>query len=176
MRVLYLEDDAADADLTRRWLLRYAPQFRLDIVNTLADAFKRLSAGAPPPCDIVLTDLRLPDGDGMSLLREIRARSLPIAVVVITGTGSEKTAVAALKAGADDYLVKSADYFERLPVTLESAYHRFHAEASRRARPLRVLYVEHDECDITLTLRHLAQHARNIKLEVATTGSTHWPA
>ena len=170
MRVLYLEDDAADGDLARRWLQRHAPQFRLEVVTTLAEVFLRISADGHLPCDILLTDLRLPDGDGLTVLREIRARNLPIAVVVITGAGSEQTAVAALKAGADDYLVKSADYLERLPFTLESAHQRFQAEASRRSQLLRALYVEHDQTDISLTTRHLAQHARNIQLDVTTSG------
>jgi PAS domain S-box-containing protein len=170
LRVLYLEDDAHEGELARRWLQRHARHFRVDIVATVADALPRLFANGQATCDVLLTDLRLPDGDGLSLLREIRARAMPVAVIVLTGPGGEQTAVAALQAGADDYLVKSSDYLERLPAALETAHQRFQAEASRRARPLRVLYVEHDLTDITLTTRHIDQYARNIKLDVTTSG------
>ncbi|MCI0520126.1 MAG: PAS domain S-box protein [Chloroflexi bacterium] len=61
-----------------------------------------------------MTDLNLPDGDVLSLLSYIRSRALPMPVVVITGVGDEETAVNALKAGADDYLVKRANYLARL--------------------------------------------------------------
>jgi DNA-binding response OmpR family regulator len=45
----------------------------------------------------------------MDLLAQVRARRLPVAVVILTGSGDQSSAIAALKAGADDYVVKSAD-------------------------------------------------------------------
>src|SRR5262245_18231845 len=120
MKILYVEDNPNDADLTRRWLRKHAPQFALEVVATQSDAVARLSGPDAPSFDLVLTDLQLPDGDGLSLLTYIRERRLPIAVIVITGAGDEKTAVTALKAGADDYVPKRDDYLERLPFTLEN--------------------------------------------------------
>jgi PAS domain S-box-containing protein len=170
VRILYVEDDSADGDLASRWLRRHTPHVQLDIVSTRADAMERLTTEGTPAYDVLLTDLRLPDGDGLSLLREVRERALSPAVVVITSAGSEETAVTALKAGADDYVVKAGAYLEQLPLTLESAFHRHQAEAARGTRPLLALYAEHDPADIKLALRHFAQHARHIRLDVATTG------
>ncbi|MGH7553762.1 MAG: response regulator [Longimicrobiales bacterium] len=171
MRILYVEDDPVDGDLARLWLQRHTPHHRLDLVNTVADAMERLTNNANATYDVLLTDLRLPDGDGLTLLREVRQRSLPLAVVVVTSAGSEETALAALKAGADDYVIKAGVYLEQLPLTLENAFHRHQAEAARRARPLVTLYAEHNATDIKLALNHFALHARHIRLDVATTGT-----
>jgi PAS domain S-box-containing protein len=148
MRILYVVDEHRDADLTRRWLSQYASQFRLETVATQGDAMARINGREAPSFDLVLTDLRLPDGDGLSLLSYIRERALPLAVVVITGIGDEETAVAVLKAGADDYIAKRNNYLERLPLTLENALHRYRTSASRHKGPLKRLYADHDITDL----------------------------
>ena len=164
MRILYLEDSPVDADLALRALARSSPTDVVEVAPTLAAARERL--GRPEDFDLVLADLGLPDGSGLELLDEIRARGLPLAVVILTGSGDQEAAVAALKAGADDYLTKHGDYLERLPRLAASALARFRAAAARRARPLRVLYVEHSAFDIDLTRRHFAQYAPQLHLDV----------
>jgi PAS domain S-box-containing protein len=170
MRVLYAEDDPAGADLTRRWLARQTPPVRLDLVATRGEALARLTGAVPPPYDVVLTGFRLPDGSGLALVADIRAKALPVAVVVITGAGDEETAVTALRTGADDYVVKRGDYLDRLLLTLESAVHRHGAETARRGRPLTVLYAEHNAADADLTRRHFARHASHLRLDVVASG------
>ncbi len=169
-RVLYLEDNAVDADLAKRELARHAPQVSLEIVATLAAAMERLTPDLPE-FDIVLTDLLLPDGSGLELLSRIRERDLPLAVVIITGSGDQDAAVAAIKAGADDYLVKREDYITSLPQILSSSLARFKTGRERRARPLRVLYAEPSGFDVDLTRRHLSQKARHIHLDVVESGT-----
>src|SRR6185503_19087657 len=71
--------------------------------------------------DLVLSDLRLPDGTGLDLLQQVRARKSPPAVVLVTGQGDQEVAVTALKSGAADYLVKQSDYLHRLPVVISNA-------------------------------------------------------
>jgi PAS domain S-box-containing protein len=170
MKILYVEDDMRDVDLTLRVLNEIAPNFLIETASTIRDALERISR-QEKQYDLVLTDLHLPDGDGLSLLSYIRQQSLPIPVVVITGAGDEDTAVTALKAGADDYVVKRGDYIDRLPLALEDALHRFRAQISRLSRPLNVLYAERNKMDADLTRNHFLQHAPNIRLEVVTTGS-----
>lgn len=161
MKVLYIEDFAADADLARRHLARHAPDITVEIAPTLADGIAHLEEGF----DLLLTDLQLPDGTGLEALTAVRARRLPMAVVVLTGSGDQNAAIAALKAGADDYLVKRTGYLDRLPQTLRNARSRFLAHAERRMKPLDVLYVEHNAFDVDLLQRHLAQHAPHIRIE-----------
>src|SRR5215212_6897410 len=169
MKVLYVEDDARDADLTVRTLARTAPHLTIETVSSIGAALARLQRIDPEPIDLVLTDVHLPDGDGVSLLNHIRENSLPLAVVIVTGMGDEDTAVAALKARADDYVVKRKGYLERLPVVLVSAFNHYCANAARRANPLKVLYADANLSDIESTRRHLAVHAAHIQLDSVTT-------
>ena len=169
MRVLYVEDDPRDADLTLRTLARTAPQLALETVSSIGEAHARLARIASEPIDLVLTDMQLRDGDGLALLTHIRENSIPVAVVIVTGVGDEETAVNALKARADDYLVKRKGYLDRLPLILESAFNHYRADAARRANPLRVLYAEPNPFDINSTRRHLSVHADHIHLIITTT-------
>jgi len=168
MHILYVEDNPTDADLTRRALAHLAPQIAVEVAETLAEGLARLADCAPdqPVYDVVLADVHLPNGSGISLLPYLQQRGLPIPVVVLTGQGSEDSALAALKAGASDYVVKRGEYLVRLPAILEAARERYRAEADRRARPLRVLYAEHNAADVELTRRHITQFAPYIQLDV----------
>lgn len=165
MRILYVEDDPRDADLTVRRLQKTAPHFEVETVSTVEEALMRLERMRSEPLDLVLVDVHLSDGDGLSLLTHVRENVLPVAVVVVTGMGDETTAVTALKARADDYVVKDKDYLDRLPTTLESALNHYCADAARREYPLKVLYIEGDARDIDSTRRHFAVHANHIQVD-----------
>ncbi|HXF61976.1 MAG TPA: response regulator [Caldilineaceae bacterium] len=173
MRVLYVEDSPTDADLAQREIRRRAPHIAIEIAATYQEALARLAEATveQPIYDLVLTDVRLPDGDGLKLLAHIRARGLPLAVAVLTGQGNEELAVTALKMGADDYVVKQEGYLSRLPLTLENTLHRFRSATTRPGRPLRVLYAEHHSADIDLTRRHFARHAPHIQIEIVHTAA-----
>src|SRR5688500_3768054 len=118
MKILYVEDDPRDAELTKHTLARTAPHLSLETVSSVREALDRLQRLDSEPLDLVLTDVHLRDGDGLFLLNKIREDSLPLAVVIVTGVGDEETAVSALKTRADDYVVKRKGYLERLPVIL----------------------------------------------------------
>ena len=101
--VLLVEDD----ENTRARLadaVQGHPQLRLlAAVPTLAAARAELAKGHP---DVLLTDLGLPDGDGIELIRALRAQGAPTLAMVITIFGDEKHVVSALQAGALGYLLK----------------------------------------------------------------------
>ncbi|MBC9073450.1 EAL domain-containing protein [Thauera sp. CAU 1555] len=164
MRVLYVEDNPVDADLLVRSFARQLPDVELRLARSLAEGIDRL--GGEGMVDVVLADLCLPDGSGIELLNWVRDRRLPVAFVVLTGSGDQRAAVAALKAGADDYLVKDGDYLRRLPATLNAAQVRARHLRDCRSRPVRVLYAEHHRFDADLTTRQLAQAAPHLRLEV----------
>jgi diguanylate cyclase (GGDEF)-like protein/PAS domain S-box-containing protein len=168
-RILYLEDNPADAYMIRHVLAQQAPEITLEIAGTLRAGLECLAPEAPG-YDLILSDLRLPDGSGLDLLGQVRERGLPIAVVILTGSGDQISAIAALKAGADDYLSKRDGYCDRLIHTLSAALARFRLNSAGKCRVLRVLYAEHIEFDIDLTRRHFAQHARQLRLKVVNSG------
>ena len=73
--------------------------------------------------DVVVTDLRMPEVDGLAVLRAARALPAPPEVVLMTAFATAESAVAAMKAGADDYLVKPFE-FEELLARLEGLHRR----------------------------------------------------
>lgn len=168
MKILYVEDDPRDADITARVLHKTAPHLQIESVSTMRSAIERIHSET---FDLILTDVHLPDGYGLSLLKYVREHSLPLAVVVITGMGDEETAVEAFKARADDYVVKGKDYLDRLPVTLESALNHYRADLARRSHPLNVLYLVKELDDIKSTQSHFAVHADHLHLIMAATDS-----
>lgn len=162
MRVLYVEDSRFDADLTRHALARQAPEIALDIAGSVAGAREHL---AEARYDLVLTDLKLPDGTGLELLATLRSDGLDVPVVLVTGQGDLATAVNALKAGVHDYVVKDEAYLDHLAPLLREVLTRTHRH-SVRGRPLRVLYAEPNAADAGLARRHLARHAPHLALTV----------
>jgi two-component system response regulator TctD len=101
MRLLLVEDNERLLELTRHAL--EAAGFEVDGVGTAADAatlIKQLSYAA------VVLDLGLPDADGLSLLKRVRAEGQTVPILVLTARGGVLDRVGGLDAGADDYLVK----------------------------------------------------------------------
>ena len=120
MKILYVEDEIAHVELTQRTLEdNFQGEFMLLHRESLREALEVLHND--PEVDIVLADLRLPDGSGLELLYKIQQFVSPPAVVLVTGQGDQEVAVTALKAGAADYLVKQSDYLHRLPVVITNA-------------------------------------------------------
>lgn len=101
--VLLVEDDPGDALLVEELVADAAPGLRLEWVRTLAEAADRLRVETP---DCVLLDLHLPDVQGLEAVARIREHNDQVAVVVMTGLDQERTGLAALASGAQDYLVK----------------------------------------------------------------------
>jgi two-component system response regulator AtoC len=103
-RVLVIDDDAS---------LRFTLEAVLSdvgmTVETADGGAAGLSAFDARGADIVLTDLAMPDVDGMMVLARLRASDPSVPVVMLTAHGSERVAVAAIKAGAFDYLPKPFD-------------------------------------------------------------------
>ncbi len=111
---LIVDDDADVVD----WLQEVARMegFTVARAHSLKDA--RIELGRQHP-EVLLTDLRLPDGEGIELVRELE-KPEATEVIVVTGHATVDSAVAALRAGANDYLVKPAD-LERVQAVLRRA-------------------------------------------------------
>ena len=104
IQILVVDDEPDLRTLYELTLLRQG--FTVRTAASLAEAFEQLSGHR---FDVVITDMRLPDGLGMELIRHIRAQQRRERCVVITAYGSAENAVESLKAGAFDYLTKPVD-------------------------------------------------------------------
>ncbi|HEX3924334.1 MAG TPA: response regulator, partial [Streptosporangiaceae bacterium] len=97
--VLLVEDDDGDALIVQELLLEAA--VRVERARSLAETRPRLAAAS-----CVLLDLGLPDSRGLDGVRWLQEQAPGVAVVVLTGVADERLGAAAVRAGAQDYLVK----------------------------------------------------------------------
>ena len=101
VRLLVIEDEVRIAEILRSALSRSG--FAVDAVGLCGDARAALEVN---PYDAVILDLGLPDGDGLALLKDMRARGNAVPVLVLTARDAVEHRVAGLDTGADDYLIK----------------------------------------------------------------------
>jgi two-component system, NtrC family, response regulator PilR len=113
--VLVVDDEADIRELLDLTLLRMG--LGVECAGSVGDALALLKSRS---FDLCLTDMRLPDGDGLELVRYITANCSDVPVAVITAHGSTENAVAALKAGAFDYVSKPLS-LEQLRTLIKSA-------------------------------------------------------
>jgi two-component system OmpR family response regulator len=118
MKLLLVEDEERVARMLARGLGEEGHQ--VDVVGTGLSARDQ---GLAVPYDAVVLDWSLPDLDGVSVLREWRARGLRTPVLLLTARGSTGEKVIGLRAGADDYLVKPFA-FDELLARLEALHRR----------------------------------------------------
>jgi len=108
-RVLVVEDDASYQELYETFFGRlYKDEFIGRLAKTGKAALDQLNRHPSPPIDAVVLDWALPDTDGLSILRQIRANPATKSIVVfmVTGNTRDKDADAALESKADDFIVK----------------------------------------------------------------------
>ena len=122
--VLIVEDDPAHAEMIC-YHLEESGCFSTNIVTTLEECHRAIRSSLP---GVLLLDLNLPDGDAIELLSSCNIRC---PVLVMTSQGSEEKAVETLKAGAQDYLVKSADTFRQIPRIIKQAVREWRLEQER---------------------------------------------
>ena len=122
LRLLLVEDDPEEADLTRRLLLRaQRARYEVDRVGTAEEGLQRLAEGA---YDVCLADLYLPGRDGLAFLRTLRARDVQIPVVLYSGYADEEMESLAIDLGAADFLDKEELDTARLDRSLRFAIAR----------------------------------------------------
>jgi DNA-binding NtrC family response regulator len=104
LRILLVEDLASDAEIELRELRRSGLTFDARIVETEADFRRELGSFEP---DVILSDFSLPRFSGMSALTIARELRPDIPFIFVSGTIGEESAVAALRNGATDYVLKT---------------------------------------------------------------------
>lgn len=99
--ILIIEDDAAFCQMLQKFLTKH--KYNVAVCFTAPEAKSKLQKNV---FDLVLTDLRLPDYDGIQLLTDIKKMNANTPVIVMTGYAEVGTAVTAMKKGAFDYIAK----------------------------------------------------------------------
>ena len=149
MHILVVEDEQRLARLLRRVLME-----ERQTVDLVHDGSSALEFGLSGTYDLIVLDLMLPDLDGISICKELRAANVVTPILMLTARGSVEDRVAGLNAGADDYLGK--------PFAMEELLARVNALLRRGSRSTdlnSVLQVG----DLTLDLlRHEVQRAGRV--------------
>lgn len=153
MRILLVEDEERLAASVARGLRQAA--HAVDLADRLAAARQRL---ALETYDAMLLDLSLPDGSGLELLRELRARGDRLPVLLLTARDAIADRVLGLDGGADDYLVK--------PVALDELLARLRA-VTRRGAELRPALVHVADLVVDPSARSAAR--AGVPIELTTT-------
>jgi DNA-binding NtrC family response regulator len=121
-----------DDEKTTREGLRAALEERYD-VYLAEDAKSAMELLEKEPFDVMLTDFRLPNEDGMKLISRAKSLSRPPVCILMTAYGSEELAVEAMKRGADDYIAKGRLQFEELEMRIAKALRQQDLEAENVA-------------------------------------------
>ena len=133
-QILVIDDEPDLRTLYELTLLREG--YRVDTAGSVQDAMHAINTKR---FDVIITDMRLPDGLGTEILQHMRAGQRPERCIVITAHGSAENAVESLKAGAFDYLTKPVD-LKQFRAAIASAVHgtRPTGGLSRRATDARL--------------------------------------
>jgi PAS domain S-box-containing protein len=115
-RILLVDDEAEVVRSLERVLVRAGYE-----VTTACDGGQAIALGASARFDVIVSDIRMPQVDGLTLLRAIRGRDLDVPVVFMTGMPTIETAIDAMEHGAFRYLVKPVDSAKLIEVVERAA-------------------------------------------------------
>ena len=110
IKILVADDEAPIRELLKRGLTQMG-MYSVEVAQSGMEAIEKIEKDI---FDLVLTDLMMPEMDGMELLRTIKGTRPEMMVILMTGHGSIETAVEAMKIGANDYITKPVDFNELL--------------------------------------------------------------
>jgi len=121
LQVLLLDDNPHDRELTLRELRKEFPDLQ---AGEPIDEQEFRAALVHSEFQIVITDFNLKWSDGVQIVRAVKAARPHCPVIMFTATGTQEVAVEAMKAGLDDYVIKSAKHYIRLAVAVRSCLDR----------------------------------------------------
>lgn len=136
-RVLVIEDNPADRRILKQTLDRVTDPVFSEHAESLQDARRHRGR----PWDVLLLDLHLPGSRGIETLHEAQSLFPDTPIIVLTGLSDESTGASAVKAGAQDYLVKSGYNAAILQRTIRHSRERFRLNADLRAERTRLNHI-----------------------------------
>ena len=141
--ILIVEDDITFGMMLKTWLGKKG--FEVSSVSNIARARKHIESQT---VDLVLSDLRLPDYEGIDLLKWMNDRGLDIPLIIMTGYADIQSAVLAMKLGARDYIAKPVNPEELLKKISEALQtertptaHSAAKMSSKKVSPLSLIHI-----------------------------------
>ncbi|MCA9400135.1 MAG: response regulator [Candidatus Omnitrophica bacterium] len=102
-KILLIEDDIGDAKLLMASVNKEFPGFEFVHVESMREAYEKINSGS---FDVIVTDLNLPDSQGLDTVSEIYQKNNKLPIIVLTGMANEDIGISSLSKGALDYLTK----------------------------------------------------------------------
>ncbi|MEM1215846.1 MAG: response regulator [Bacteroidota bacterium] len=131
LRLLVIEDSKSDVELIRIHMDDSKIAYEMEVCETLAEGFLAVEENA---YSLVLLDLNLPDSLGFSTLRRFLERAAHLPVIVLTGVSNQKLGTEAVRAGAQDYLVKGNYDATQLGNVIRYSMERFRIQLAAEER------------------------------------------
>jgi DNA-binding response OmpR family regulator len=150
VRLLLIEDDDRLADVLRRGLEEQG-----HVVDCAGDARLGESLACDEEYDAIVLDLNLPGGDGLTVLRSLRAHGVATRVVIATSRDETEDVVAGLDAGADDYI--------RKPFAMRELHARLRSVSRREAPPTPTI-LRVDSLSFDLATRRVTRGSRDVPM------------
>lgn len=131
IKILLIEDNEDHAELIHRTLTKGLGAIMVEFANSALQALKILEK---EKFDLILCDYYLPDTTGEKHIRKLTKKAPGTPLIVITGQGDEKIAARSIKAGAEDYIVKTREALAALPSILKRTLtkHQSHQEKKKK--------------------------------------------
>jgi PAS domain S-box-containing protein len=137
-RILLVEDDIEQAGLIARIMAKTGNGFEINWVPQLSQGLQRLEQG---DIDLVILDLGLPDSEGLETFIQVNKKAPDLPVVVLTGLADENIGLAAVRRGAQDYLIKGSVDYKILAQTIRYALERRRSQEALLAERQRLYAV-----------------------------------
>jgi DNA-binding NtrC family response regulator len=163
--ILAIDDDATSLRVLGVHLRRFGYE-----VVTAPGSLQALELLGSRQFDLLISDLRMPDMDGVALLEEVRLRDFTMPFIVVTACGSVESAVAAMRLGASDYLEKPYNP-DTLQLTVERAleYHRALSENRQIKAYLHAQFTFQNIITVTPAMKNMLEMAVKVAASPQTT-------
>ena len=133
IRILLVDANPTHREITRKMLRFYDANFQVDTCGSISECIQLINQ---KPYDLLLTEEKLEDGDSFELIATLKRDMIHLPVLMLFAEGEEEKAMAAIEAGAADYMTKSRGYLTALPFTVKKILERQKFESRRQRAAL----------------------------------------